>query len=198
MHLGSQIEIDIATFEKDDAPRFSKSDNGGGVATAVWAPANPTIAIETSMPDMDEYEVRVYDVARGRRLVAAIETVSPANKDRAEHRNAFVGKCAELLRQGVAVSIVDLVTVRQVNLYANLLTFIGHSDPSLGESPPPLYAASCHWVERGTRKILDAWSHGLSIGQLLPTLPLWLGDELVIPLKLEESYEQACKDLWIE
>jgi hypothetical protein len=31
----------------------------------------------------------------------------------------------------------------------------------------------------------------------LPTLPLWLADALVIPLDLEQSYEQACHDLWI-
>ena len=47
-----------------------------------------------------EYAVRVFDAKRGRQLVAAIEIVSPANKDRAEHRNAFVGKCAALLQKG--------------------------------------------------------------------------------------------------
>jgi hypothetical protein len=42
------------------------------------------------LPDYDEYEVRIYDVKRGRRMVAAIEIVSPANKDRPEHRNVFL------------------------------------------------------------------------------------------------------------
>jgi hypothetical protein len=37
----------------------------------------------------------------------------------------------------------------------------------------------------------------LSTGQPLPTLPLWLAEALVIPLDLEQSYEQACHDLWI-
>lgn len=35
------------------------------------------------------------------------------------------------------------------------------------------------------------------MGQPLPTLPLWLGRELVVPLDLESSYEQTCHDLWI-
>src|SRR5271165_2175112 len=82
------------------------------IATAVWAPPAANLAIETEEPDFDEYEVRIYDAQRGRLLVAAIEIVSPANKDPPEHRNAFVGKCAALLQKGVAVSIVDLVTVR--------------------------------------------------------------------------------------
>ena len=51
----------------------------------------------------DEYEVRIYDVERERRLVAAVEIVSPANKDRPEHRRVFVTKCAALLQQRVSV-----------------------------------------------------------------------------------------------
>jgi hypothetical protein len=198
VHLGSHVEIDIATYEKDDAqPKFD-TNGTGGVATAAWAPAAPSVAVETELPDYDEYEVRVYDAERGRTLVAAIEIVSPANKDRPEKRNAFVGKCAALLRQGVAVSIVDIVTVRHFNLYAELMTFIGQRDPTLGPEPPPLYAASCRWVPRGDRRaILETWSHVLALGQPLPTLPLWLTDVRYVPLNLEESYEKACDDLSI-
>jgi hypothetical protein len=97
----------------------------------------------------------------------------------------------------VAVSIVDLVTVRQFNLYAELLAFIGHSDPTMGSEPPPLYAASCRWLRKGKRTLLELWSHVLALGQPLPTLPLWLSEDLVVPLDLEQSYEQACRDLWI-
>src|SRR5262249_56534052 len=68
--------------------------------------------------EIDEYEVRVFDTDRGRRLVAAVEVISPANKDRPEQRRLFVAKCAALLQQRVAVSIIDLVTVRDFNLYA--------------------------------------------------------------------------------
>ena len=169
----------------------------GGVATAIWAPARPSVAVETTLPDYDEYEVRVYDAKRGRHLVAAIEIVSPANKDRPEHRNVFVAKCVALLQKGVAVSIVDLVTVRHHNLYADLLTLIGHNDPTMGAEPPHLYAASCRWVRKGKRALLEAWSHVLALGQPLPTLPLWLTDEKSVPLALEQSYEQASHDLWI-
>ena len=37
----------------------------------------------------------------------------------------------------------------------------------------------------------------MTLGQSLPTLPLSLAAELVVPLNLEESCEQACNDLWI-
>ena len=129
--------------------------------------------------------------------MAAIEIVSPANKDRAEHRNVFVAKCAALLQKGVAVSIVDIVTVRQFNLYVELMGLIGHSDTTMGDLPPHTYAAACRWVKRGERTRLQTWSHRLEPGAVLPTLPLWLDAELVVPLNLEESYERTCDDLWL-
>jgi hypothetical protein len=198
VHSGAPVEIDVAAYEKDAPASVSgMSAAKGGVATAVWAPARPSVVVETTLPDSDEYEVRIYDAKPGRRLVAAIEIVSPANKDRPEHRNLFVAKCVALLQKGVAVSVVDLVTVRQFNLYAELLAFIGHSDSAMGAEPPDLYAASCRWLRKGKRTLLELWSHVLALGQPLPTLPLWLAEDLVVPLDLEPSYEQACRDLWI-
>jgi hypothetical protein len=194
VHSGSQIEIDVATFEKDES--VSGHGSSGG-ATAVWTLPAPTVAVETEVPDDDEYEVRVYDAERGRQLVAAIEIVSPANKDRPEKRNAFVGKCAALLRKDVAVSIVDLVTTRHFNLYAELMAFLGQTDPTLGAEPPAVYAASCRWVRRGTKAVLETWSHILTVGQPLPILPLWLTAVRFVPLDLNLSYEKACDDLSI-
>lgn len=199
VHPGSPIEVDVATFEKDEVLTGSGPDAGGngGVATAVWAPPSPTVAVETELPDYDEYEVRIYDAERGRQLVAAIELVSPGNKNRPEKRNAFVGKCAALLQKGVAVSIVDVVTVRHFNLYAELMAFLGQADPTLGADPAPVYAASCRWVRKEGRAVLETWSHVLNVGQPLPTLPLWLTATRAAPLDLEQSYEKACDDLSI-
>ncbi len=196
VHCGPQVEIEA--FEEDEVPpRSTRTEGNGGVPTAVWAPARPSVAVETTLPDYDEYEVRIFDARRRRHLVAAIEIVSPANKDRPEHRNLFIARCAALLQKGVRVSIVDLVTVKEFNLYAELLAATGHSDPTLSDPPPHLYAASCRWTRQGKRTLLEAWSHVLLLGEPLPTLPLWLSRDLVVPLDLEQSYEQACSDLWI-
>ena len=97
----------------------------------------------------------------------------------------------------VAVSVVDLVTIRRFNLYAQLMVFVGHPDPAMSPDGPTTYAASCRWLTKDMRARLESWSHTMSIGQPLPTLPLWLAESLVIPLELEPSYEQACHDLWI-
>jgi len=126
--LGSLIEIDVSTHEEDEAasPASGRGGDGGtGVATAVWAPPRPTLAVATDLPTLDEYEVRVYDTKRGRRLVAAVKIVSPANKDRPEHRRAFVAKCAALLQNHVRVAIVDLVTTRTFNLSTSRMNDFG-------------------------------------------------------------------------
>ena len=137
-------------YDKDEPAAFGVGTGAdeGGVATAVWAPPRPTFDVATDLPDQDEYEVRVYDTKRHRRLVAAVEIVSPGNKDRPENRRAFVTKCAALLQQRVSVAIVDLVTTRQFNLYGDLLELIGQADPALAPEPPPLYAAACRWTHR--------------------------------------------------
>jgi hypothetical protein len=197
VHAGSQVEIDVAAYERDEGRAgFAAGDETGGLATAAWI-ATPVVSVETELPEYDEYEVRVYDARQGRRLVAAIELVSPANKDRPETRNAFVGKCAALLHSGVAVSIVDLVTTRQLNLYAELMAFVGHPDATMNVHSRYLYAASCRWVRGESKARLDSWSEPLVCGQPLPKLPLWLAPALVVPLDLERSYEQACRDPWI-
>ena len=196
---GAQMEIDIGALESDDAePYMALNDRcGGGLATATWTAYAPSVAVETEVPEEYEYEVRIFDLERERELVAAIEIVSPANKGRPESREAFVAKCAALLRRGVAVSILDLVSIRRFNLYAQLMTFIRHPDRTMSLQDPAIYAASCRWPTNGTRARLEAWAQTLVVGQPLPKIPLWLSNDKVITLDLEQSYEQACHDLWI-
>ena len=143
----------------------------------------------------DVYEVRVYDNRRNRNLVAAIEIVSPSNKDRPGHRAAFVAKVAALLTKGICVSVVDVVSTMDFNLYAELLECIGEVDPALGDDPPPMCAATLRTRYEGTRKMMDTWYHPLAVGQPLPTLPIWLKERLSVPLELEASYEEACQTL---
>ena len=199
VHLGSSIEIDVATYEAEDAssPPAGEKENGGGVATAVWAPPTPTLVVATDLPAMDEYAVRVYDTRLGRRLVAAVEIVSPANKDRPEHRRAFVARCAALLQSRVCVAIVDLVTTRTSNLYGDLMELFGEIDPALATGSPGLYAVSCRWARKGDLWLLETWTNSLALGRSLPTLPLWLSETLAVPLELEPSYEETCRILRI-
>ncbi|MBY0231620.1 MAG: hypothetical protein K2W96_20230 [Gemmataceae bacterium] len=190
VHAGPYVEVDVGSFDHEDFAPSDPSEDG-----TAWSPSGPGLAVETELLDTAEYEVRVYDHERDRHLVAAVEIVSPGNKDRDGHQRAFVGKCEAMLRRGVSVCIVDLVTARGANLYADLLELIGQRDPLMGDEPPPTYAAALRWVQRGKKRVLETWPHILRVGEVLPTLPLWLTKKFSVPLALEASYESSCRTL---
>lgn len=181
VHLGAYYETDAASYE-EKSPFVA--DAGAGAAT--------------DFPDQYAYEVLVYDETYYSRLVAAVEIVSPANKDRPESRRLFVAKCSALLAKGVCVGIVDLVTTRRLNLYGDLLELVGECDPFLSPEPPPMYAVVCRFRRDGDKPRLASWLRTLAIGERLPTLPLWLSDNLFVPLELESSHEESCRILCID
>jgi hypothetical protein len=199
VHVGA-LEVDIAAFDADWAPAASPlaaNPDGPGSSSppvaSAWTPPEPTATIVADLPPIDEYEVRVYDTAYGL-LVAAVELVSPANKGRPEARGAFVTKCATLLQRRVCVTIVDVVTNRSANLSGELLALLDQA----GEFPAstgPLYAATCRRVGGEPHPRFETWLHRLVLGQPLPTLPLWLDDRRAVPLDLEASYEETCRNL---
>ena len=195
--LGSPSEVDIATYDQDSVATAGRTGGGGG-GTATLTAVSSTLTIEADLTEQDEYEVRVYDTERGRTLVAAIEIVSPSNKDRRANREVFVGKVAALLGQGVSVTLVDLVSVRPANLYAELLDLLVGTDPLLPVPPPAMYAVTVRARKppKG-RTVLDASFYPLAIGQPLPTLPIWLAPDLGILLPLETSYLETCRVLAI-
>jgi hypothetical protein len=144
----------------------------------------------------DSYEVQVLQQLGVPKLRAAIELVSPANKDRPGHRQAFAVKCAAHLQRGVAVIIIDVVTERTANLHAELTQVLGQLDALAWQSASALYAVAYRPAHTDGVGRIDVWPESLVVGEPLPTLPLWL-DELCLPLRLEESYRATCASLRI-
>jgi hypothetical protein len=197
VHLGTLYEVDIGTYRKPTAPENGVEVGEGELAVATYAPPKPTLTLEPRLPNQDVYEVRIYDSRRKRTLVAAIEILSPSNKDRPENRATFVAKVAALLKNNICVSIVDVVSTFDFNLYAELMAFFAGVDPALGDEPPPMYAATLRLRYEDRRRLMDNWYHPLGIGQSLPTLPIWLKETWAISLDLESSYEETCRTLRI-
>ncbi len=129
------------------------------------------------------------------RVAAAIELVSPRNKDRPRARAAFAAKCADCLGRGCGVVVVDVVTTRRADLQADLLAML-EADPAV-EASGALSAVSYRPVVRDGDGQLLAWPAALEVGRPLPTVPLWLGADLAVPLDLEASHSAACVDLRI-
>jgi hypothetical protein len=188
VRLGARVEIDVATFEGTPPQR------NGGVATLparVWTPPAPAMVVPAAFPDV--FEVLVFHSEGGADLVAAIELVSPANKDRPGHRLAFVTKCASYLAQGIALMVIDIVTTRGGNMHDELMGVMGHGEAYRLAVGTELYAVAYRPLVREQAEQIHVWPAALSVGQVLPTLPLALDAETCLPLDLEATYTAACQ-----
>lgn len=172
------VEIDVAAFEEPAASS----------ATSGWAPPAPRESVPIELTGA-VVEVGIFSRTGGPTLAAAVELVSPANKDRQSHRDAIVSKCASYIQAGVGLVLVDVVTDRSADLHQELLTRLGVAGAKPGV---PLYGAAYRPVERAGATALDVWYEPIAVGQSLPTLPLWLRGGLCLPVELEATYARTC------
>ena len=193
--VGIGLEADVATYEGE--ARGAAGDGNGAVATAVWAPPSPPLVVPVDFSDLEVLEVQVIDDEGDGRLVAAVELVSPANKDRPSHRAAFAAKCAAYLQQSVSVVVVDIVAGRRTNLHRPLMEVLQLGEPAASAVSSDLYAVAYRVVKAGERTQLEAWPTALAVGEMLPKVPLWLRDDLSVQLDLESSYREACQSMGI-
>lgn len=174
------VEIDVAALQE---PGVAGVEPG-------WTPPLPQASHPFEMAGV-VVEVQLFSRSGGPQLAGAIELLSPANKDRPAHRDAFVAKCVTYLQAGVGLVVVDVVTERPADLHRELLLRLGMADPGPG---PTLSGSAFRPVERDGVRVLDVWREPLAVGQVLPTLPLWLRGGLCLPVELEATYERTCRE----
>ena len=131
----------------------------------------------------------------GPALVAAIELINPANKDRPAHRRAFALTCAGYLARGISLILVDVVTSWQGSLHDDLIRLLPGDGACLFPGGPSLYATAYRPVRRDEADQIDTWLTPLAVGQELPVLPLALTADLCLPINLEATYRDACRKL---
>jgi hypothetical protein len=97
------IEPDVLLLREADSSPYKTA------AQPVLAEATLTAVLP---PPAESPIVGIYSAYDNSRLVAAIELVSPGNKDRPEAVQAFVEKVLFLLQEGVHVMVVDVIRKR--------------------------------------------------------------------------------------
>ena len=185
--IQGRVEVDVATLEESET-NGSKSARGTTVLERPKTVPAPTWVIPAAFPD--SFEVRVIDSESGPRLVAAIELVSPANKDRAEHRRMFSIKCASYLAQGIHLIIIDVVTSRRANMHNEIMTLMETTGFHL-PAKSGLYATAYRPVRRRKREEIDAWAATFKVGDPLPRLPLFVKSDLSVMVDFEATYQDA-------
>jgi Protein of unknown function (DUF4058) len=189
-----RVEIDVATFEESAGPESGSAAEGTALALArtnVWSPPAPAASVPLVYPP--QFEVLVFREEGGPKLVGAIELVSPGNKDRSTARRAFIAKCASYLAEGIGVVIVDVVTTRSANLHNEIIAFLQGPEEAELPSGRQIYAAGYRPLQEGEQQRADVWTELLSIGAKLPVMPLALDADTVLPIDLEQTYEDACQ-----
>lgn len=196
VQLGTTSEIDLGALDRHGVYSEREAD-GGGVATLPYTVPQATSVSAIELADVPDTGVEIYDSEGdlNRTLVAAVEFVSPRNKDRPAARRDFVAKCSYLLQRRVTVSIVDPVTVRTSNLFVQLLDDVGADSTVFGSVAPSVYAATLRPYISAEGPRLVTWAYPLVVGQPLPELPTFLGDHLAIRLDLDGSYEETCRKM---
>lgn len=188
------IEIDVATLREQGISEIES----GGVQPTTWPAPAPTIAVEVDLADLDGVEVQVFADGGDPRLAAAVELLSPRNKDRPAARQAFAVKCVGYLQQGSSIVVVDTVTTRRADVTSTILSLLG-VDMALAAMPTAsLSAVSYRSAKSEESQQLEVWSAPLVLGQPLPTVPLWIASDYSVPLALETSYQMTCADLRIQ
>jgi hypothetical protein len=188
VHVGSQVEVDIATLEEKQGAGIPSA---GGAATLapVWTPPATDLVFPTVFPD--DIEVQVFSTITGATLVAAIELVSPGNKDRADARRAFAAKCVGYLTRGIGLIVVDIVTNRLPNLHNEIIALLGQGEPFLLGPTATTCAAAYRPSRKPAGDQIELWPRPLAVGQPLPVLPLALRNAGIVPVDLEETYSEA-------
>ena len=131
----------------------------------------------------------MYETSGGPTLVAAIELVSPGNKDRDETRRAFAAKCATYIQQAIGLVVVDVVTSRQSQPFAELMKLVYPEHPAVAAMA--LTAVSYRPVRVDGADSIEVRFRPLEVGQALPVLPLALGGLGHVVVDFEATYEDA-------
>jgi Protein of unknown function (DUF4058) len=182
-HAGRNIP-DLLTLHVGPAVEPLPSPSGGVAVAEV----RPKISRRLTTPARPPRRSIAIRHVSGHRLVALIEIVSPANKDRAESVRVFANKVAEALYAGVHVLMLDLFPPGRYDPNGLHGAVWSHFDEAPYDVPPdqPLTVAS-YLADASP----EAWLEHLAAGDELPAMPLCLTADVCICVPLEATYGAA-------
>jgi hypothetical protein len=174
-----------------DAPPEDRPDMGVHGAP----PASPPASGPSQEPD-EEIAVKSIEadtalfVERQGRLIAAVELVSPRNKDRPAACEAYARGYVGYLLKGVHLLLVD------VHRRPAKFSFPDRIAAELQMKQPPCPAPCAVSYRVGEPapaggRLLGIWRRPLTIGAVLPTIPLPLSVQEDVSIDLEQTYARA-------
>jgi hypothetical protein len=130
----------------------------------------------------------------GHRLVALIEIVSPANKDRAQHVEDFAAKIVDALDVGVHVLIIDLFPPGPHDPQG--MHGVIHQRLTLSEEPYDLSTDEpLTLVSYASGFKVEICLNHLAVGAVLPEMPVFLRPDRYVNVPLETTYHAAYRGM---
>ncbi len=183
-------------------PDDGRPDVGVRDWPAAEPPETPAPATDAG-PEPDE-EVAVATLAadtallveRGGRLVAAVELVSPRNKDRASAQAAYAAAYTGYLLRGVHLLLVD------VHRRPAAFSFADQVARGLGLAQPAVPAPHAVGYRVGGPspnggRFLAVWRRPLTVGDPLPLMRLPLSADEFVTVDLEGTYRRATEAAYL-
>ncbi len=129
--------------------------------------------------------------ARGHRIVALVEIVSPSNKGSERGTEEFVGKAVGAVRAGIHLAVLDLLpptTSTPDGLLALIEMELSGEAGVMPDGKPLCFSAICALPSP------VEYVQPFAAGDPIPGLPLFLTPDRYIDLPLASTYEQAYGD----
>jgi hypothetical protein len=130
------------------------------------------------------------------RLIAALELVSPRNKDRPMARATYAARYLGYLLEGVHLLLIDLHPRPVGFSFADQIA----QELQLRQTPlPPPFAIGYRVGEPAATggRILGIWHRPLTLDAPFPNMVLPLDVNLSIPVDLEQTYARAAADAYL-
>ena len=188
---GNQIIADILTLHPSESPPPVTPGKG---LTLADAPPRVSVKAITS-PDKAARALRrtlTIRHASNHRVIALVEILSPANKDRLSSIADFVAKVQSALYLGVHVLLVDLFPPGRPALQG---MHAAVRDAFGDEQMPPPAQKPLTLAAYLAAQLPEAFVEFLAVGDTLPDMPLFLDTHSYINVPLEATYLMAFRGM---
>jgi hypothetical protein len=134
----------------------------------------------------------------GHRLIALVEIVSPATKDRARHVDEFAVKAVDALDLGIHVLLVDLFPPGLHDPYGMYAVVRQHLE-QFEQTYDLASNESLTLTSFAAGQRVEIYLEQLAVGAALPDMPLFLRADRYVNVPLETTYQAAyrgCPAFW--
>jgi hypothetical protein len=186
----SRFVADILTLQASPASREPLPRPAAGGLALADAPPQVERKLTVSAAARSRRRTLAIRHVTGHRIVALLEIVSPANKDRQQHVDDFVAKVTAALDRGIHVTVADLFAPSErdpTGMNGAIWQALDDSGEPFELPSPTALTLAAYDADNP----VDIYLRYPAIGQPLPNMPLFLTPDYYVQLPLETTYQAA-------